>query len=259
MAGCTGAWDDHNRWNSRGVPLFSNYSTRCTCVGWPGVPALQRDPGPESRPLETHPKTGAAQLVEIRETVKEIFIPVYVQTELALAPKPSVANPPLFANVSEEELLGYGVPTEWLDDVRSATEDTLLALTDHLPAEAAEALLELATGGKPRVPQPAVTTPNPFDHPDAQRRFRVMANVEELERALDFPWEKWTIFLHPEQRDWVQRDYSGPARVSGSAGTGKAIVALHRAAHLARTYPQARVLLTTFSDTLAHALQTKLK
>src|SRR5882724_10366529 len=95
----------------------------------------------ERRKLETHPKTGAAQLVEIRETVKEIFVPVYVQTELALAPKPSVEKPPLFSSVSEEVLLGYGVPTEWLGDVRSATEDTLLILADHLPAEAAEALL----------------------------------------------------------------------------------------------------------------------
>ncbi len=86
-----------------------------------------------------------------------------------------------------------------------------------------------------------------------------MANVEELQRALDFPWEKWTVFLHPEQRQWVERDYTGPARVSGSAGTGKTIVALHRAAHLARAHPDARVLLTTFSDTLANALQTKLK
>ena len=100
---------------------------------------------------------------------------------------------------------------------------------------------------------------NPFDHPDAQRRFRVMANVEELQRALDFPWEKWTVFLHPEQRQWVERDYSGPARVSGSAGTGKTIVALHRAAYLARRNPDARVLLTTFSDTLANALQMKLR
>ena len=136
---------------------------------------------------------------------------------------------------------------------------TLLALADHLPAEAAEALLELATGGKPRVPAPVEATANPFDHPDAQRRFRVMTNVEELQTALDYPWEKWTVFLHPEQRQWVERDYTGPARVSGSAGTGKTIVALHRAVHLARAHPEARVLLTTFSDTLAHALHTKLK
>ena len=78
-----------------------------------------------------------------------------------------------------------------------------------------------------------------------------MTNVAELETALNFPWEKWTVFLHPEQRQWVEREYAGPARVSGSAGTGKTIVALHRAVYLARSNPDARVLLTTFSDTLA--------
>src|SRR5476649_745350 len=86
-----------------------------------------------------------------------------------------------------------------------------------------------------------------------------MTSVEDLRRALDFPSEKWMVFLHPEQRQWVERDYAGPARVSGSAGTGKTIVALHRAVHLARKNPTARVLLTTFSDILANALQTKLK
>ncbi len=213
----------------------------------------------ERRKLETHPKTGAAQLVEIRETVKEVIVPVYVQTELPAPREAIVEKKPLFSRMSDDELLVYGVPVEWLADAKSATEDTLLALTDHLPAEAAEALLELATGGKPRVMQLVTATANPFEHPDAQRRFRVMTNVEELERALEYPWEKWTIFLHPEQRTWVERDYNGPARVSGSAGTGKTIVALHRAVFLAKSNPDARVLLTTFSDTLAHALQTKLR
>jgi hypothetical protein len=133
------------------------------------------------------------------------------------------------------------------DDVKRADEDSLLLLADHLPGEAAEALLELATGGKPQIPQPVAKGADPFTHPDAQRRFRVMSNVEELERALEYPWEKWTIFLHPAQREWVERDYSGPARVSGSAGTGKTIVALHRAVFLAHSHPEARVLLATFS------------
>ena len=212
----------------------------------------------ERRRLETHPTTGAAQLVEIRETVREIVVPEYVQAESFDAPHSSAARALIFEGVQNEELLGYGVPTEWLNDVKNATEDTLLVLADHLPAEAAEALLELATGGKPRVPD-HVFVANPFDHPDAQRRFRVMTNVEELQCALEFPWEKWTVFLHPEQRQWVERDYSGPARVSGSAGTGKTIVALHRAVHLARANPDARVLLTTFSDALANALRTKLR
>lgn len=213
----------------------------------------------QRRKLETHPATGAAQLVEVRETVQEVMVPVYVQTELPLASRPGTSAKLLFANQSDDELLGYGVPAEWLADVRAATEDSLLTLADHLPSEAAEALLELATGGKPRAPFPAVATANPFDHPDAQRRFRVMSNLLELQTALDYPWEKWTVFLHPEQRQWVERDYNGPARVSGSAGTGKTIVALHRAVHLARSNPDARVLLTTFSDALASALNTKLK
>jgi len=184
----------------------------------------------ERRKLETHPKTGAAQFVEIRETVKEIVVPVYVQTE-TVASTPLRESTPLFAERSNDELLGYGVPVEWLKDVKAATEDTILVVADHLPAEAAEALLELATGGKPRVPQPRAPAKTPFDHPDALRRFRAMANVEELQRALDFPWDKWTVFLHPDQREIVERQYAGPARVSGSAGTGKTIVALHRAAY----------------------------
>lgn len=208
----------------------------------------------ERRKLETHPKTGAVQFVEVRETVQEIIIPIYVKTEQLAPPKPL-----LFAEVSDDHLLNYGVPLEWLNDVRQANEDTLLALADHLPSEAAEALLELATGGKPEVTRPAPIGTDPFAHPDSQRRFWAMNNMEELQRALEYPWEKWTIFLHPAQRQWIERDYSGPARVSGSAGTGKTIVALHRAVFLVRANPDARVLLTTFSDILANALRTKLR
>lgn len=205
----------------------------------------------ERRKLETHPKTGAAQIVEIRETVKEVTIPVYLESEQP------VEKPLLFAHLTDEELLAYGVPSDWLKDVKQATEESLLEIAGHLPSEASEALLDLATGVTPLVR----TMPeggDPFAHPDAQRRFRLMSDMDELERALDYPWEKWTVFLHPAQRKLVERDYSGPARVSGSAGTGKTIVALHRAAHLARTNTDARVLLTTFSDPLAYSLQNKL-
>lgn len=208
------------------------------------------------RKLETHPKTGAAQLVEIRERVEEIVIPKFVEVEVPAPPKPP--KPALFAKLTDDELLGYGVPAEWLADVRACNEDSLLAVAEHLPAEAAEALLEIAVGGKPAVAKPSPPTADPFEHPDALRRFRVIGDVEELERALSFPWEKWTVFLHPAQRQLAERDFSGPARVSGSAGTGKTIVALHRAVNLARRNPDARVLLCTFSVPLASALRTQL-
>jgi superfamily I DNA/RNA helicase/mRNA-degrading endonuclease RelE of RelBE toxin-antitoxin system len=205
----------------------------------------------QSRKLATHPKTGAAQLVEIRESVQEIIIPHYVTKERV--------KPALFASTPEDDLLGYGIPPEWLGDVRKADEDSLLDLADHLPGEAAEALLELATGGTPSSPALAEVITDPFEHPDALRRFRVMDDVDELSRALEYPWEKWAIFLHPEQRKIVKKDYTGPARVSGSAGTGKTVVALHRALHLAKTNESSRVLLATFSETLANALKTKLR
>ena len=208
----------------------------------------------ERRRLETHPKTGAAQLVEVRETVQEITVPVYVEREQETSPKP-----PLFAEIPDSDLLGYGVPEEWLEEVRKADEDSLLGLADHLPSEAAETLLELAVGGTPPIIPPVVTAADPFDHPDAQRRFRLMTNVEELERALSYPWEKWAVFLHPAQRQVVEGDYNGAFRVAGSAGTGKTVVAIHRAVFLARANPDARVLLTTFSKTLADALRTKLR
>ncbi len=203
------------------------------------------------RKLENHPVTGAAQLVEIRERIQEIVVPYYVEQA---QPKPL-----LFAGITNEALLGYGIPEEWLEDVKRAGEDSLLSLADHLPAEAAEALLDLAIGVKPQVAQAVVAAGNPFDHPDAQRRFRMVHDVAELERAFAAPWEKWTVFLHPAQRQLVERDYNGPARVSGSAGTGKTIVALHRAVFLARAHPDSRVLLTTFSVPLANALHSKLR
>lgn len=213
----------------------------------------------ERRKLETHPKTGAAQLVELRERVQEVVTPVSAPIQTAPAAPATPSRPKLFDQRSDDELLGYGVPPEWLADVRAADEDSLLVLADHLPGEAAEALLELATGGRPRPPQALPPAASPFDHPDAQRRFRVMTNVEELTRALEYPWDRWSVFLHPEQRQIVVRSFGGPARVSGSAGTGKTIVALHRAAHLARINPDGRVLLATFSEPLARALQTQLR
>jgi mRNA-degrading endonuclease RelE of RelBE toxin-antitoxin system len=212
----------------------------------------------ERRKIERHPRTGAAQLVEVRERVEEVTVYRPAVEPASSARTVAAVRPLLFAAISDDALLGYGVPADWLVDVRQATEDTLLDLADHLPREASEALLDLATGVTPALPVAAPPETDPFSHPDAQRRFRILTNVRELERALDYPWEKWTVFLHPAQQAFVERDYGGPARVSGSAGTGKTIVALHRAVHLARRHPAERVLLTTFSPALANALKTKL-
>ncbi len=220
----------------------------------------------ERRKLTTHPKTGAAQMVVLQETIQHIIVPQYVQEESRRTAK----SLPLLSGASNEDLLGYGIPEDWLDTVRGATEDTVLDLVEELPEEAREAILSLATGVRP-APSPVIDRPlakavSPakaeaaaFSHPDAQRRFRTVVNLDELQAAMDAPWEKWTVFLHPGQRAVVERDFNGPARVTGSAGTGKTIVALHRAVYLAQNNPSARVLLTTFSDVLANALDNRLR
>lgn len=212
----------------------------------------------ERRKIERHPTTGAMQLVVVRS--REDIPPEPsepVSARAAAVPVPS--KPKLFDNLRRPELLAFGVPDEWIDDVRTATEDTLFDIIAHLPQEAQEALLRLAVGEKP---EPAPATPveaDPYAHPDAQRRFRVLTNLEELQQALDAPWERWAVFLHPDQRQLATRPHAGPARVSGSAGTGKTVVALHRTAWLVRSNPDAKVLLTTFSKALANALDGKLR
>ncbi|MCW2275301.1 AAA family ATPase [Rhodoblastus acidophilus] len=203
------------------------------------------------RKIEQHPNTGAMQLVEIPERIEE-----FAPTQAAAATKGGGKR--LFDNLRKLELMAFGVPAEWVEAVRGANDDTIFDVLPHLPQEAQEILLRLAVGEKAEPPKPAPPAADPFAHPDAQRRFLMVSSLEELQRALEFPWDKWAVFLHPDQRALVAKNYAGPVRVSGSAGTGKTIVALHRAVHLARSHPDARVLLTTFSSALANALRRKL-
>ena len=184
--------------------------------------------GAERRRIEAHPRTGAIQIVEVRERIEESVLtsrtsPARISAGRSGAqPLASAAFPRLCRRT-----------TYWLSECRrigSATcrpppKDAFLALADHLPAEAAEALLEFVGTGKLRKPAPVIApTADPFAHPDALRRFRVVENQEALALALDAPWERWAVFLHPTQQGIVDRAYNGPARSSGSAGTGKTVV-----------------------------------
>ena len=158
-----------------------------------------------------------------------------------------------------DQLLDIGTPEDWLDEVKAWTEEEFFERSAHLPAEVSEALLDYAaTGMLPeRRPVEEVAT-TPFEHPDTLRRVKTIESSDDLRLALDFPWDKWSVFLHPSQREVVQRNYGGPARVTGTAGTGKTIVALHRAARAVREDTHSRVLLTTFSRPLANSLRAKL-
>lgn len=214
------------------------------------------------RRIEKHPHTGVAQIVEVRERVEEITIPKSVTDECSSTANnsetPSKSKSALFVMLSNEDILNVGVPSEWVEDIRNATEDSFIDLAQHIPYEAAEALMDYAGTGTLKMPRQARPGSDPFLHPDAQRRFRAFDDQSDLEKAFKFPLDKWALYLHPDQKLVVDENFAGPARISGAAGTGKTVVALHRAAHLLRKNPEARLLLTTFSSPLSNTLKYKL-
>ena len=216
------------------------------------------------RRIENHPVTGAAQIVEVRELVEDISI-----NQPLIADEMLETMPAIFSDLDYDQLLSIGVPEDWIDDVLSSDEEKFLRVADHLPQEAAEILLEVASGdvsflqasqlSQFTTEQISEKENNGFAHPDAQRRFRIVQDSDELALALEYPWEKWTVFLHPAQRVFAYKTFNGPARVSGSAGTGKTVVAIHRALALHLRYPENKILLTTFTKTLANAMRVKLE
>lgn len=190
-----------------------------------------------------HPTTGAAQFVKSEERIQEVIKQVEVSK-----------GPAVFKRFEEDYLLALGVPPEWLQAVQQMTADEFLDFSDELPDEAAEHLMMLLEGQF--VPTPTPIIGDPFLHPDARRRFVVVGQDEQaLHQALDYPLDKWMVFLHPKQQEPVQKDHSGAAKISGGAGTGKTVVALHRVAFLVRHDENARVLLTTFSKALSSRLE----
>jgi hypothetical protein len=210
----------------------------------------------ERRRIEAHPRTGVIQIVEVHERAEEAG-PLFVECPGKPEPSPAAIDvKPLFADLNADDLLDIGTPTDWVEDVLHWTEDQFFHFADKLPAEVAEALLDYADTG--RLAKPDAVEGDPYAHPDTLRRVRTVTSEEELRLALDFPWEKWSVFLHPSQHAIVERSFAGPARVTGTAGTGKTVVALHRAARALQEDLHARILLTSFSRPLASALRPKL-
>ncbi|MFQ5421144.1 MAG: UvrD-helicase domain-containing protein, partial [Anaerolineae bacterium] len=217
-----------------------------------------------------NPVTGALQIVDT-EAVSEVVTAVQAE-----APPKSLAEYGLFETFAAEDLLRIGLPSVLLPAVQNIqTAEQLEKLKPYLPDEAYEALFWIANFGysiAQALQEVAVSRPQPqtvdvddveaaLQHPDSQRRFTIVESEGDLEEMLNAPLEKWRVFLHPSQADLVKRHYNGPARALGGAGTGKTVVAMHRARHLARrvfTAPEDRILFVTFTRTLAHNISQNL-
>jgi hypothetical protein len=206
----------------------------------------------DRRRLEVHPYTGAMQLVEIEERTEVVTTAEERPEVVAIVSEQTQEH--VFGGYDPEYLLQLGVPERYVQTVRHATLSNAHQLLELLPEDVSVRLLGLLSGELVVPPEPLIG--DPFQHPDALSLFMVAENEAELEAALSGDWQDWMVFLHPSQRRLAERTYTGPARVTGGAGTGKTVVALHRAARLARQ--GGRVLLTTYSRSLAHHLERRM-
>ena len=232
----------------------------------------------ENRKLTINPVTGAMQLVVFEQTSESVpeasnggrvAQPQGASTQAGA----SGDTKPLFAMLDDQQFLSLGVPEELIPDVRALrSEADLDALQERLPLEGYEGLFLVAAGDtvsqvlqsrETRVDKQVNTSDfaAALSTPESQSRFFVVDDDEAMVATLNAPLAQWRVFLHPTQHKLASGDRSGPVRVLGGAGTGKTVVAMHRAKWLAenRTADGMKVLFTTFTKNLAADIEQNLK
>lgn len=199
--------------------------------------------------------TQACQLVTIQQTTE-----IIVKTE----EKESGVSYP-YANITNDKWLKIGVPEELIEQVKLIRSlDDLEPLEEYLPTDAFENIYNLLDGesiddiiaeiedGQAKENEDQLLSNN------NKRRFVELSDDDTLQRILDDKMDKWQLFLHPSQQKLVDADYKGTMKVSGGAGTGKTVAALHRLKHLSAN-PGAKILFTTYTRTLRENLDELVK
>lgn len=206
---------------------------------------------------EVNPQTGAIQVFDVQTVVEQVSAPEKVA---------------LFALATDDDLLQLGVPDAQLDFVRSFIyKEDFYKAESAMPQDAYEHLSWLAEGfpvaevlellaEEQSTSASGEDLAAALDVPATLKSFVVVDGEDELRRIMAEPLEKWRVFLHPTQRKIVRKAYSGAARVLGGAGTGKTVVAMHRAKQLAsKCEGQQRILMTTFTANLAADIRENLR
>ena len=188
------------------------------------------------------------------------LITVTESEEVVSKAAPETTENAFFKDVTDDKLLAIGVPQELLGKVRAIqTLDDLDPLDDMLPNDAYENIFNLMDGeniddiiagiesGRAKANEDELLSDN------NKRRFVELTDDDELQRIIDKDMDVWQLFLHPSQRKLVNADYKGTMKVSGGAGTGKTVAALHRMKYLTSN-PNANVLFTTYTRTLKENL-----
>ncbi|MCS5692089.1 AAA family ATPase [Cyanobium sp. FGCU-6] len=230
--------------------------------------------------------SGALQVVDVEAAEMAVTAETAVGDAIAAAVSEALANQApvvqpvqaqvgsLFAHCSDDQLMLLGVPEALLPAVRAVSSDEALGrLIEWVPQDCVDGLILLADG-KPieavieelERQRPAAIDPTDvaaaLETPESKAEFLVITDDDVLEAMLSAPLERWRVFLHPSQRRLVERQWSGAVRVLGGAGTGKTVVAMHRARWLAneliKTGAPGRVLFTTFTRNLATDIRANL-
>lgn len=231
--------------------------------------------------FEVNRYTGTFQVYEAVDGVAPAASPAPTRVDSVSATDDVIPAPFLLSGHRHADLLLLGVPEPLLPAVRALrTERDLDDLSRYLPAEAADALYLLAAGygidetldeldrrttpGAAEAPE-AVDTEDfaaSLERVESKRTFKLLEDDAELAAILAAPLDQWRVFLHPSQAKLVNMKSGGSARVLGGAGTGKTVVAMHRARYLARSVfkePGQRVLFTTFTRNLAADIRNNLR
>lgn len=210
-----------------------------------------------------NPATGAFQIINVDEVQKMVD---------EVSAKQELGNQSLF-QCDDETLRSFGVPEVLLPAIKAiGIPQDIQQLNGLLPDEIVEALIWLADGEPVEEVRAAIGTASEataseptlvkaLSNVQSRRRLVTIKSVDELERMLDAPLDKWRVFLHPSQQQLATGDFAGPTLVTGGAGTGKTVVAMHRAKHLLEevfVQPDDRLLFTTFTANLAENIRAQL-
>jgi len=205
----------------------------------------------EKRKISVHEKTGGLQIVVLQEVLADKIQKIVQKEEHH--PK----TPLLFSHVEDDYLLSIGVPQEHLQWIRQfSTEDQLLKAEEEFSPDIHQKLMQIVDG---RLPAPLIKKVDlkVEDQPATLEVFHTIKSESDLAPLLEQPFATWLIFLHPSQHKIAYGDFNGPIKVSGSAGTGKTVAAVHRAAHLAKSGKQ--ILLCTYTKVLATNLKSQIE
>ncbi|HPO02019.1 MAG TPA: AAA family ATPase [Treponemataceae bacterium] len=178
----------------------------------------------------------------------------------------------LFQDLRDRELMRLGVPEELIPLARSVRTDAdLERIEKKLPPLAFQGLFLIAAGysyeeavnsfERGEAKETHADDDDLLASPESRATFFLVEDDQILEEMFNAPLEKWRVFLHPSQRRLVEKDWNGAVKVTGGPGTGKTVVAIHRARWLAQKLgpnAQKKILFTTFTKNLAQDIQSLL-